>query len=61
MREWHKSSYSSNHGGNCVEVSEGPRTFVRDSQQRHLGFLSFPAREWASFLRDVKDDAPDRS
>ncbi|MER6626283.1 DUF397 domain-containing protein, partial [Streptomyces sp. NPDC000931] len=34
MSEYHKSSYSDGTGGNCVEVSEGPTTHVRDTQNR---------------------------
>ncbi|TDQ45386.1 DUF397 domain-containing protein [Actinorugispora endophytica] len=60
---WHTSSYSMNGGGQCVEVGwhvssysagpfldNAPRTAVRDSTQRGLGFLSFPAAEWDAFL-----------
>lgn len=53
---WHTSSYSANTGPQCVEVSEGLRTAVRDSRHRHLGHLDFPAAEWARFLHALKDD-----
>ncbi|MEY9210950.1 DUF397 domain-containing protein [Thermobifida halotolerans] len=52
---WHISSHSPSGGGSCVEA--GPlfatptRVAVRDSTQRGLGFLSFPAAEWHAFLR----------
>ncbi|WP_084468551.1 DUF397 domain-containing protein [Nocardiopsis trehalosi] len=53
---WHKSSHSGNQGGDCVEVAEGRRSvLVRDTQNRGLGHLGFPATEWASFLREVKN------
>jgi hypothetical protein len=55
-RSWHKSSYSNASGGECVEVAEGRRSvLVRDTQNRGLGHLGFPATEWASFLREVKN------
>ncbi|MDA0566982.1 DUF397 domain-containing protein [Streptomonospora sp. S1-112] len=53
---WHKSSYSGGQGGACVEVAEGARTLVRDTQNRHLGLLAFPAREWSAFLTVVRED-----
>ncbi|MYR34838.1 DUF397 domain-containing protein [Nocardiopsis alba] len=46
---WHKSTYSSG-GQNCVEVSEGPTTHLRDTQNRALAELNLPAHEWAAFL-----------
>ncbi|WP_051061877.1 DUF397 domain-containing protein [Nocardiopsis chromatogenes] len=53
-RPWHKSSYSGGQGGECVEVAEGLRTAVRDTQHRHLGRLEFPVSEWEGFLRSLK-------
>ncbi|WP_344164304.1 DUF397 domain-containing protein [Nocardiopsis rhodophaea] len=50
MRQaWHTSSYSVD-GPNCVEVSEGPETRIRDTQNRHLGDLRLAAAEWARFV-----------
>ena len=49
MMDWHKSSYS-NAGENCVEVSEGAETRVRDTQNREQGHLVFPGDEWAALL-----------
>ncbi|WP_017573288.1 DUF397 domain-containing protein [Nocardiopsis halotolerans] len=49
---WHKSSYSGAQG-ECVEVNEtaAPKAvFVRDTQNRELGCLSFPGKEWGVFL-----------
>lgn len=46
---WHKSSYSSG-ANNCVEVSEGSTTGIRDTQHRDLGSLTFPSNEWQAFL-----------
>nr|WP_221308574.1 DUF397 domain-containing protein [Nocardiopsis mwathae] len=54
---WRTSTYSNNTGGQCVEVA-GTRqgTFVRDTQNRHLGYLAVPAREWGAFLSGVRSD-----
>jgi hypothetical protein len=46
---WHKSTYSSG-GQNCVEVSEGATTHLRDTQNRALAELNLPAHEWSAFL-----------
>ncbi|WP_159942832.1 MULTISPECIES: DUF397 domain-containing protein [unclassified Nocardiopsis] len=51
-QEFHKSSYSSS-GSNCVEVSEGANTLVRDSQNPGTGTLAFSAQEWAHLVRSV--------
>ena len=56
-REWHKSTYSGPNGGECVEVSEGLVTAVRDTRHRHLGSLEFPAAEWQAFLGAVRASA----
>ncbi|MFL1431906.1 MULTISPECIES: DUF397 domain-containing protein [unclassified Nocardiopsis] len=53
MNEWHKSSYSDGGGGNCVEVAEGRKTLVRDTQNRELGHLGFEAGEWAALLNTL--------
>ncbi|WP_028649194.1 DUF397 domain-containing protein [Nocardiopsis sp. CNT312] len=48
---WHRSSYSADTGGNCVEVADLPcGAAVRDSKHPEAGHLPFPAAEWASFL-----------
>lgn len=49
---WHKSSYSAN-GGECVEVSEGETTLVRDTQNRERGHLSVPSKEWSALLASL--------
>ncbi|GAA1112867.1 DUF397 domain-containing protein [Nocardiopsis composta] len=51
---WHKSSYSGGAHQDCVEVSEGAITAVRDTRNRHLGHLEFPATEWAAFIYAVR-------
>jgi len=53
MSDWHKSSYSTS-GSNCVEVSEGTETLMRDTQNRDLGHLVAPAPEWTALLAAVR-------
>jgi len=46
---WKKSSYSNGTGGNCVEAradTAASRVHLRDTQNRELGHLSVPVREW---------------
>ncbi len=50
---WHKSTYSAG-DTNCVEVTEGVTTAVRDTQNRELGHLSFAATEWAALVDSLK-------
>ncbi|MEU0237711.1 DUF397 domain-containing protein [Nocardiopsis sp. NPDC006198] len=52
-RNWHKSPYSANEG-ECIEVSEGPQTLVRDTAHREHGHLTLPAREWAAVLSAIR-------
>ncbi|WP_017582270.1 DUF397 domain-containing protein [Nocardiopsis valliformis] len=52
---WHTASYSVERGA-CVEVSEGPFTGVRDTQNREIGALFFDANEWQAFLGTARDD-----
>ena len=52
-RPWHKASYT-NDRGECVEVSEGPVTGVRDTKHRELGALFFRSDEWHAFLDTAK-------
>ncbi|WAE75499.1 DUF397 domain-containing protein [Streptomonospora nanhaiensis] len=52
---WHTSSYSAERG-ECVEVSEGPVTGVRDTKHRELGALFFTADEWHAFLSTTRRD-----
>ncbi|WDZ88963.1 DUF397 domain-containing protein [Nocardiopsis sp. HUAS JQ3] len=52
-RAWHTASYSSG-SGNCVEVSEGSETLVRDTHNRELGYLSAQASEWTALLAAVR-------
>ncbi|MGW8526296.1 DUF397 domain-containing protein [Nocardiopsis sp. NPDC055824] len=51
---WHTSSYSAERG-ECVEVSEGPVTGVRDTKHRELGALFFTVGEWKAFVSVAKE------
>lgn len=52
---WRKSSYSSSHGQNCVEVADLPSgAAVRDTQNRELGHLTFGGPEWSALLDTVR-------
>jgi hypothetical protein len=52
---WSKSSRSSN--GDCVEVARltGGQVGVRDSKAANGPVLVFTARDWRSFLGEVKE------
>ncbi|MFD5079425.1 DUF397 domain-containing protein [Streptomyces sp. NPDC058371] len=48
---WHKSSYSTNEGPECVEVAASPNTFhVRDSKNQQGPQLAFGQAEWSAFI-----------
>ncbi|MFF8591345.1 DUF397 domain-containing protein [Streptomyces sp. NPDC015220] len=48
---WHKSSYSSGSGGDCVEVaSTGRAVHVRDSKRPGEATLNVSADQWAAFV-----------
>ncbi|WP_285729711.1 DUF397 domain-containing protein [Nocardiopsis sp. ATB16-24] len=52
---WRKSSYSSSHGQNCVEVADLPNgAAVRDTQHRESGHLTFPGAEWSALLGTIR-------
>ncbi|MFJ4010233.1 DUF397 domain-containing protein [Streptomyces sp. NPDC090026] len=49
---WIKSSYSSEEGGECVEVAECPgRVHVRDSKDTNRPGLVVDAVAWVAFVR----------
>ena len=52
--QWHKSSYSGGHGGECIEVAEGHYVLVRDTQHREHGHLAFDPHEWSSLLISLR-------
>jgi hypothetical protein len=52
---WRTASYSSNGGGNCVEVAGGTRrVLVRDTQDRTGPVLVFSAVAWERFADQVR-------
>jgi hypothetical protein len=53
---WRKSSYSSNGGGECVEVARNlPGTVaVRDSKHPRGPVLAVTPAEWRDFIAGVK-------
>ena len=57
QRMWRKSSYSSDQGGNCVEVAElaGDGRAVRDSKDPDGAVLSISSSQWASFVHGLRD------
>ena len=54
---WQKSSYSSDQGGNCVEVADLPsgRRIVRDSMDSSGPVLHVTPTGWAAFTASVRD------
>jgi len=47
--------------GECVEVAQGDGTVIlRDSTQPHGNLLRYAARDWGSFVRDIKSGKLDR-
>lgn len=54
--DWHKSSYSGNQGGDCVEVAEAShQVHIRDTQNRELGHLTFSSSDWGSLLGSLRE------
>ena len=49
---WHKSSRSSDNGGNCVEVADNVpgQVMVRDTKDRDGGTLTFAPAAWSAFV-----------
>ncbi|MFG3037833.1 DUF397 domain-containing protein [Streptomyces sp. NPDC048330] len=51
---WVKSSYSSEQGGNCVEVATSPvAVLVRDSKDTSLPAFEVSPAAWCAFLSAV--------
>ncbi|MFH9438353.1 DUF397 domain-containing protein [Streptomyces rochei] len=49
--EWRKSSYSSEEGGECIEVALRPATVhVRDSKDTTRAALAVEPTAWAAFV-----------
>ena len=57
--EWRKSSYSSNNGGNCVEVAGNlPKVVaIRDSKDPGGPALILSADQWAGFISRIRSAA----
>lgn len=52
---WHKSSYSSDQGGNCVEVADlNTGRAVRDSKNPAGPMLRFTTTQWSAFTTGVQ-------
>lgn len=58
--KWRKSTYSSNGGGECVEVSSADRVLVRDTKDSSGPALRFSPAAWRRFADQVKTGAADR-
>ena len=55
IAQWRKSTYSSNGGGNCVEVASSvPVVLVRDTTNRDGGTLTFTVDAWQRFASGLK-------
>ena len=53
--KWRTASYSSNGGGNCVEVADHTQSvIVRDTQDRTGPVLRFSPAAWREFADQVK-------
>lgn len=50
--QWHKSSYSGQTGGDCLEFAQPSRDIilVRDSKRTDCPHLSFTPQAWTGFL-----------
>ncbi|MGW5732901.1 MULTISPECIES: DUF397 domain-containing protein [Streptomyces] len=52
---WHKSSYSNDSGGSCVEIAElAHEVGVRDSKDKSGPALVVTAAAWSSFVGLVR-------
>lgn len=48
---WFKSSYSSNEGGNCVEVAAHPSAVhIRDSKTADGAIITVSTATWSTFV-----------
>ncbi|MGP3973577.1 DUF397 domain-containing protein [Streptomyces sp. 8N114] len=60
---WRKSSYSTDSGGNCLEVATdypGPSLPVRDSKNPHGPALLISAPAWQAFITQVRQGGSGR-
>jgi hypothetical protein len=52
---WFKSSYSTNEGGECLEIATAPTTIhIRDSKNLTGPTLAVTPTTWTAFLRAVR-------
>lgn len=52
---WQKSSYSSQDGGNCIEIADlAGHVGIRDSKDKAGPALVVPAAAWSSFVSLVR-------
>ncbi|WP_217567532.1 DUF397 domain-containing protein [Streptomyces sp. GbtcB7] len=52
---WFKSSYSTNEGGECLEIATAPTTIhIRDSKNLTGPTLAVTPNTWTAFLRTVR-------
>jgi hypothetical protein len=51
---WHKSSYSGDNGGECVEVAAAEAVLVRDTTDRGGPVLKFTADAWRTFTATIR-------
>ncbi|GII75940.1 hypothetical protein Sru01_09220 [Sphaerisporangium rufum] len=56
--QWHKSSFSGDNGGHCVEVAGNlaGMVAVRDSKDPGGPTLVIPSDKWFKFLKSLKPD-----
>jgi hypothetical protein len=51
---WRKSTYSSDQGGNCVEVAAAGNVAIRDTSDREGFTLSVTPTAWAAFIAAIR-------
>ena len=51
---WHKSSYSGDNGGECVEVASAEAVLVRDTTDRGGPVLTYTADAWRAFIAMIR-------
>jgi Domain of unknown function (DUF397) len=57
--DWHKSSYSNGHSGECVEVTiTEDAVFLRDSRHPDGPVLQFTPAEWATLRESIRAGRP---
>ena len=54
MGEWRKSTYSTDSGGQCVEVGSSDAVMIRDTTDRDGCTLSVPVAAWTAFTSGLK-------